>query len=200
MVAVIAVIVAFIVANLRQGKQPIPQSSPVGSAVISDNRQTYTSPYFSFQDTGGKWIFEKNRSNANTYIYDKYQATSLIAEIIFYVNQQPYFGNGFTRVLPVRIANGNSFEPTGVSDPCVTQYSPNEPHITKTIEFNGTSMICNAGDNQYSVVVGEVGGNYNLPMNQTSGIPLQLQISYKYDGVNPDSSSLLNVIRSFHTL
>jgi hypothetical protein len=197
--AVIGVAAGFIFANLHGSPKPAAQSSPAKNTVISDNSETYTTPFFNFRDTGGKWVLEKSRSTSDTFIYDKYQSNTLLGEIVFYVNHQVYMGNGFTRVLPVRLANDNSFELTGVSDPCVSQYGANEPHITKEIEFNGTRMYCNAGDSQYSVVVAEIGGDSNLNMKLKNGTPVQIEITYKFDGLQPDASSLLNIISSFQT-
>jgi hypothetical protein len=197
---VVGVMGVFVYANLHTGPKNAAQTSPVINTEITGDITTYQSPYFKFQDSGDKWVLEKDRTTNSKFIYVKYHGQSLIGSIIFYVNQDTYMGAGTTRVLPVRLVNDNSFQVTSVSDPCVSQYGLNEPHLTKEIDDQGTRMYCAAGNDQYTVIVSEIGGDYHLHLKRPDGTPLLIEITYSSNEIDPSSSSLISVISSFQTI
>lgn len=176
-------------------------TSGVQNEVISDNSIVYTSPYFKFADTGAKWAQVKNQQNSpNIFIYDKFNGQTLLGEMTFYINQEADQINGYTRVLPVRLVNDNSFEVTGVSDPCVSQYAPTEAKFPKVIKFNGALMKCNPTTGLYTVIVSEIGGDYHLHLKRSGGLPIQLEIIFSLNGLDPTVVNFRDIMNSFQVL
>jgi hypothetical protein len=177
-------------------------SQPVSTAqvtTVADPKETFTGPYFQFQDTG-KWSFDKHDSTNNKYVYLKYQKNELLHQLNIYVNQTPPPLNlAVQRALPLRIVNNNSFDITNVSSPCVAQYAQGELHREKEISINGAVMLCDPDNAQYSVVLSEIGGSYELKMVRPGGTAIQFVITYTDLGLDPQPDSLLNIAGSFQT-
>src|SRR5437868_824054 len=58
--------------------------SSVQTSEITDNKETFKSPSFQFQDTG-KWVLDEKDSNQNKFIYLKYRGQVLEHQLIVYV-------------------------------------------------------------------------------------------------------------------
>lgn len=178
----------------------IPAISDISQQVISDQTNTYITSYFQFQDTG-KWVIDKNSSTPNTFHYLKYRGQLLENQLIIYVNHEPPSGDIATlRVLPVRIAGNETFETTGVSDPCGNQYTKGESHAVKIVTINGAAMYCDSETPLYSVVISEIGGDYHLNLRRPDGTNLKFIIVYRDMTLQPNSSSLLKIANSFKVL
>lgn len=192
----------YVYQNTKQAnKNDSGVTSGVQTQIISDNSIIYTTAYFKFQDTGAKWVREPDQhNNPNIFIYDKFSGQTLLGEMIFYINQEANTLNGFTRVLPVRLVNDNSFEVTGVSDPCVSQYAPNEAKFPKTIKFNGALMKCNPTTGLYTVIVSQIGGDYHLRLERSNGSPIQFEITLSLNGLDPSTVNFREIINSFQAL
>ena len=191
---------AFYIYGGLRGLPSKPKVSALQDTQISSPMTTFTSPYFQFQDTG-KWVFDKADSTPNKFIYTKYNGQEIEHQLIIYVNQVPIpLDLATPRVLPVRIVNDNSFEVTGVSDPCSNQYAPGEPHRVEELAINGADMLCDPDNSQYFVVVSQIGGNYQLPLKRANGAAIQLVITYKDVGLDAQPDSLMNIASSFKTI
>jgi hypothetical protein len=177
-----------------------PPISDIQTQVISDQTNTYVTSYFQFQDTG-KWVLDKHSSTATKFHYLKYNGQVLENQLIIYVNQEPPSGDIATlRVLPVRIASNETFETTGVSDPCGNQYTKGESHAVKTVTINGASMYCDSDTPLYSVVISEIGGDYHLNLRRPDGSNTRFIIIYRDMTLQPNSNSLLKIANSFKVL
>ena len=177
-----------------------PAISDISQQVISDQTNTYITSYFQFQDTG-KWVLDKNSSTPNTFHYLKYRGQVLENQLIIYVNHEPPSGDIATlRVLPVRIAGNETFETTGVSDPCGNQYAKGESHAVKIVTINGASMYCDSDTPLYSVVISEIGGDYHLNLRRPDGSSTKFIIVYRDMTLQPNSNSLLKIANSFKVL
>lgn len=201
-VAVLIIVVGaaglYILNNLRQ-KPPAPVSN-AETSVVSDKKETFTGPYFQFQDNG-KWSLDKNDSTANHFVYLKYRKNQLEHQMDIYVNQVPIPLNLATpRVLPVRIVNNNSFDVTSVSQPCSNQYAKGELHKIKELSVNNAVMLCDPDSSLYYVVLSEINGDYRLKLTRPNGTPIQFVMTYKELDLQPDPNSLINVAGSFKTL
>jgi hypothetical protein len=120
--------------------------------------------------------------------------------MIIYVNQVPtplYLA--VSRVLPVRIVNSNSLQAIGVSDPCGNKYAAGEAHHTKEVSINGATMLCDPDSTQYTVVLSEEGGDYQLHLQRPNGQAIQFVITYQDLGLTPTSDSIVNIADSFQT-
>jgi uncharacterized protein (UPF0333 family) len=177
-------------------------SQPISTAqvtTVANPEETFTGPYFQFKDTG-KWSFDKHDSTDNKFVYLKYQKNELLHQLNIYVNQTPnplYLA--VQRVLPLRIVNNNSFDITNISSPCGAQYAKNELHRVKELSINGAVMLCDPDNAQYTVVLSEINGNYQLKMVRPGGTSIQFVITYQDLGLDPQPDSLLNIASSFQT-
>jgi hypothetical protein len=177
-----------------------PDTSKVQTAQVSSNMSAFRSPYFQFRDTG-KWVLKADESNANKYIYYKYKGLNVEHQLIVYVNQVPiplYLATA--RVLPVRIVNNDSLDITTVSEPCVSHYAGNELHKIKTVSINQAQMLCDPDTPQYSVVLSQIDGNYQLNMTRTDGSPVKLVVTYRDLRLNPGPDTLINIAKNFQAL
>jgi hypothetical protein len=198
-VAAFVVVGYFIYNGLRGG----PKSSPVSgveNTQITDNKQTFTDTFFQFQDTG-TWVVDKNNSTDHKRVYHKFRKNVLEHEMIVYINQVPIpLYLAVPRALPVRIVNNNSLQPTAVTGPCGGQYAKGELHKVKEISIANATMLCDPDSSQYSVVISEINGNYQLNLKRPNGTPIQFVITYKDLGLAPQPDSLINIASSFKTL
>lgn len=177
-----------------------PAISDISQQVISDQTNTYVTSYFQFQDTG-KWVLDKNASTSSTFHYLKYRGQVLENQLVVYVNHEPPSGDIATlRVLPVRIAGNESFETTGVSDPCGNQYAKGESHAVKTVDINGASFYCDPDTPLYSVAISEIGGDYHLNLRRPDRSNTKFIIVYRDMTLQPNSNSLLKIANSFKVL
>ncbi|MGH7157298.1 MAG: hypothetical protein ACREGG_04280 [Candidatus Saccharimonadales bacterium] len=197
-VAAVGAIAYFVYSNDHN-----PAAKPVSTATtttVAAPEETFTGPYFEFQDTG-KWSFDKHDSTDNRFVYQKYNKNELQHELDIYVNQVPIPLNlAVPLVLPVRIVNDNSLDITNVSSACGAQYAPGELHKVKELVINGATLLCDPDSPSYDVVLSEINGNYQLKMVRPNGQPIQFVIIYKDLGLAPQPDSLLNVASSFKTL
>jgi hypothetical protein len=199
--AAIILIGVFIYVNLRGGQKPPPAISPVQSSVISDNKQVFTGPYFKFSDTG-KWVLDKASTTANRFTYIDYLGQEIEGQLNIYVdvNNVPLPIEPVSRALPVRIVNDNSFQVTGVTDPCANQYPPGAQQVDKNVTVDNSGIYCDPGTPQYSVVFSEIGGDYHLPLKRANGAPINFEITYLNQDINPQPDNLLNIASSFQAL
>lgn len=185
--------------DLRRDVQR-PNVSKVQTTQISDNMNTFRSSYFQFRDTG-KWVLKTDESNVSKYIYYKYKGLNVEHQLVVYVNQVPiplYLAS--SRVLPIRIVNNNSLDITTVSEPCVQHYMASELHKVKTVSINQAQMLCDPDTPQYSVVLSQIDGNYQLKMTRTDGSPVQLVVTYRDLRLKPGPETLLVIAKSFQAL
>ncbi|MBI5906942.1 hypothetical protein HY857_02700 [Candidatus Saccharibacteria bacterium] len=177
-----------------------PETSKVQTAQVSSDMSTFRSSYFQFRDSG-KWVLKADESSANKYIYYKYKGLNVEHQLIVYVNQVPiplYLATA--RVLPVRIVNNDSLDITTVSEPCVSHYVGSELHKIKTVSINQAQMLCDPDTPQYSVVLSQIDGNYQLNMTRTDGSPVKLVITYRDLRLNPGPDTLINIAKNFQAL
>jgi len=194
----IGVIAAFIYVNLKASPKVVPQTSPEQNITISTPMQTFVNQYFKFSDTG-KWVLDK-ATTANKIVYIEYHGEEIQGQLDVYVNQVPIpLYLAVPRVLPVRLINDNSFQVTGVSDPCGDQYGT-EPHREKDVTINGATMLCDPDNPQYEVVVGQIGGDYLLHLKRTDGTPISFVIIYLDQKLDPDPQTIVNIAGSFQAL
>lgn len=165
-----------------------------------DGPQLFRSSYFEFSDTS-TWIYAPNDSTATKLTYLLYEDGVPAHSLTVYVNQTPLQPNlAVTRVLPVQIKNGNSFTIGSISAPCSSQYSATDLKRIRTLSISGTSMLCVPDSPQFSVVVGQVGGNYNLTLKRSDGQLANYIIIYLNLSVNPDPSPFLRIMQTFQAL
>lgn len=195
---VVGILVAAIFLDLHRNTKK-PDISKVQTEKVSDNMSTFRSPYFQFRDTG-KWVLDQN-STSQKFIYSKFQGLLPQHQLIVYVNQVPIPRFlAVSRVLPVRIVNGNSFNVTSVSSHCGSTYGPQEPHRVKTVSINEANMLCDPDMAQYTVILSQINGDYQLHLQRLDGTPVTLIITYLDGTLAPEPSTLLRLANSFQAL
>jgi hypothetical protein len=201
LVAITAVIATCV--YVYRGLNKPSTSSPISSAEnteISDAHSTFISPYFQFQDTG-KWVLDKNGTTSNKFVYHKFRQNVLEHTLVVYVDlTPPPLDLEVSRALPIRIVNDNSFDVTNVSDPCIKQYSPTELHKVKAVTISGAAMLCDPDTPQYTVILSEITGDYNLRLKRGDGTYKKFIITFRDLNVYPKSASILNIASSFKAL
>lgn len=198
-IAIIAAgaIAYFIYSGSRQPSQSA--TSGVTNSQVTGGLTTFSNDYFQFQDTG-TWVIDKKDTSASRVVYLKYNKNVELAELIVYINQTPIpLYLAAPRVLPVRIVNDNSFQPTEVSNPCVNQYPKGALHRVQEVTISNATMLCDPDATDYFVILSEIGGDYTMNLKLSSGKPISFVITYRDVGTGNPPDSLLNIASSFKT-
>lgn len=204
------ILIAFIVVILLAGawlfidssrsNPEINQTSSVQEIQVNNNLNTFKNDLFSFQDSG-KWVLSKHESDASKYVYYKYNGLDILSQLIVYVNQVPIpLDLASSRALPVRIVNNDSFDVTSLSGHCIGSYAAGELHKVKIVNVDYTDMLCDPDTPQFTVVLGEINGNYDLSMKRSNGSPVKLVVRYRDMRLQPNSDFVLQVANSFKVL
>lgn len=162
--------------------------------------QTFRSTYFQFSDTA-TWEYDKRDSTPTKFIYLSYVGGLPAHLVTVYVNQVPPDGDlATTRVLPVTIRGGNAFDVGKVSDLCNTQYMAGAPKLIRLVSISGTNMLCVPDSPQYTLAVGQVGGDYHLTLRRQDGQAAQYIILYHNLTVTPSPTDFLRIMKTFQAL
>lgn len=180
---------AVVFADLRKNTEPATPVSKAETTEISDKINTFQSDYFKFSDRGN-WVYSKEDSEEMKIVYYKYRLKTLEHSLTVWVDQTPIsLYLSASRVLPVRLVNHNRLDSTNVSRPCGAEYNSKPPRPIKLLEIENAKMLCDPDSVFYTVILAEIGEDYNLNMRHTSGKPVQFVIQYRnYTGDNaPDT-------------
>lgn len=182
--------------NSKEGSQ-----SPVGKKIISNiaGPKLFKNQFFEFYSSDDWRLL--NEGSPNKIGYAQYSDGVVAASFVVYVNQTPIPDQlKATMALPVSI-NGNSFSKIGsISEPCGQTYAPNALKVIKEISISSTSMLCQPDSSVYTLIVGQVGGDYNLKMVRSSGQVANYIIIYTSSSFIPSAASFMNLIPTFKSL
>ena len=182
------------------GRSKKPAVSEKQTVALNNGLQTFRSTYFQFQDSG-KWVLKTSESNSGKYVFYKYRGLAVEHQLIVYINQVPIpLYLAVARAVPVRIVNNNSLDATSVTGPCGNTYGVGELHKVKIVSLNGADMLCDPDTPQFSVVLAEIGGNYQFTLHRISGTPIKFVITYRDLRLNPGPDTILQVANSFQAL
>lgn len=196
---VVGVLVGILLLDIHRNPEKA-QTSKVQTGQISDSLGTFGSPYFKFRDTG-KWVLDTKNSTQDKFVYTKFKGLDAVYQMIVYVNHVPIQNLlATTRVLPVRIVNGNSFDTTNVSDPCGKYYAAQDLHKVKVVSINEANMLCDPDSPQYNVQLSEITGDYQLHLKRLDGTPIMFVITFHDGNLDPGPQTLLKVATSFEAL
>lgn len=185
--------------DLYQKNKPKTETSAAEKVHISSIITTFHTPYFEFQDSG-KWVLFKKDSSKSKFVFYKYRGLQPQQQLVVYINQQPiplYLAT--SRVVPVRIVNENSLDVTNIYGPCGAQYQAGDLHKVKTMDIQGAKMLCDPDTPQYSVVLSEMNGNWQLNMKRKNGSAISFVITFKDMTFNPGPESILRIANTFKT-
>ncbi len=162
--------------------------------------QLFRSSYFEFSDSS-TWVYTSYDSTATMLTYLLYESGVPAHSLTVYINQTPTQDDlAVNHVLPVQIKNGNSFTVGSVSPACDSQDPNASSESIHTMTLSGSSIICRPDSPQFSMVVGQVGGNYNLSLRRSDGKMANYIIVYHNLTVNPDPAPFVRIMQSFQTL
>jgi len=202
-IIIIFILIAIVIVDLwvQNHDEQYPTSKTLISETPTDIK-FYTTSYFQFADTG-IWQFEKNQSNSQMFVFQKYLGKSNIVQhrLTVYINQTPiplYLAS--PRVLPVKVKNNNAFEASEVSQPCGTRYVSGELHKIKTLSMDGTNLLCDPDLTQYKVVFGKVGGNYSIKLKRANGSYATYVIIYQSLVLSPRPDTAVQIANNFQAL
>jgi hypothetical protein len=198
---VFGAIVAFVIYDFYHLKHQ-NSKKPVGVTYEQQiaGAQTFTSSYFQFSDAS-KWVYAPNDSTATKLTYLLFVSGLPAHSLTVYVNQTPILDDlAVTRVLPVQLKNNNSFTIGSISVTCGSLYQPTDLKRVRTIALGGTSMLCVPDSPQFSVIVGQVGADYNLPLTRSDGEIAHYIIIYRNLTVDPDPTPFLRIMKTFKAL
>lgn len=195
-VLLIAVATVLLV-DASRGDKSQPDTSAVQSITIGETLDSIKTDFFTFKDKG-KWALSKRESTQTKYVYFKYRGVQPQYQLTVYVNEEPiplYLAG--SRVLPVRIVNDNSFDVTNVYGPCGSTYKPGELHKVKTVDIEGAKMLCDPDTPQYSVVLSEVGGDWQLNLKRRDGSSAKYVITFRDMTLEPRPETIKTIADSF---
>jgi hypothetical protein len=199
---VILILVVLFLINLGHISSNGSSKSVIGNAYIQKfaEPQTFTSEYFQFTDNE-KWVYAPNDSTSNKITYLLYQSGVLAHSLTVYVNQTPLQDDlVVTRVLPVQITGGNSFIIGSISQTCGSTYAANIGKVIKNVVLENSSFLCVPDSPEYTVIVGQVGANYNLSLKRADGETANYIIIYHNLSVNPNPMPFLSIMRTFKAI
>jgi hypothetical protein len=199
---IIIAVVLLLILNLNKISNPNVKSAR-GATIVKNigGAKTFKSAYFEFSDTNN-WVYAPNDSTPNKLTYLLYSGGVLAHSITVYVNQAPIENNlATTRVLPVSITNSDSFGLGVISSPCSTLYSSTDLKDIKPVSISGTSFLCVPDSPEYLVIVGQVGGNYNLSLRRSNGqIASYIIIYHNLAATDPNPQPFLDAMQTFKAL
>jgi hypothetical protein len=162
--------------------------------------RTFKSSYFQFSDNED-WVYAPNDSTPTKLTYLLYEDGVPAHSVTVYVNQTPLQTDlAVTRALPVQILNGSSFNVGSISAPCSSTYTASDKKVIKPVSISGTTILCVPDSPQYSVIVGQIGSDYDLSLKRSDGEIANYIIIYTNLSVNPDPSPFLTIMKSFKAL
>ncbi|HEX4774692.1 MAG TPA: hypothetical protein VH234_04195 [Candidatus Saccharimonadales bacterium] len=197
------IIAGVLVVFFDVGRQAQATNRPIGNTLHSTiaGPQTFRSAYFQFMSSD-QWLYAPNDSTPNKLTYLLYQDGVPAHSITVYVNQVPLQGDlAVTRVLPVQIVGGNSFTLTGdISDTCGSLYKSTDLKRIKPVTLSGTNILCVPDSPQFTVIVGQVGADYNLMLKRNNGTTARYIIIYRNLSVTPDPTPFTRLIKTFQAV
>lgn len=195
-----ALAAAIVAVDLARNDAPGPQTSATQNIEVSDTMNVFQTDYFRFKDIG-KWVLNKRESTPRKFAYNKFRGEQPQYQMTIYVNEEPiplYLAT--SRVVPVRIVNNNTLDATSIYGPCGSVYKPGELRKVKTVTVGGANMLCDPDTPQYSVVLAEVNGNWQLNLQSRDGSPVKFVITFRDQTSDPGPQTILRIANSFKSL
>lgn len=193
-------VIYFFVGYLHDQKTASNQSSESEktSSFIAPSINIFKTPFYQFQ-APKSWSEIPNESNSSRFVYRSIKSNLIGQELDIYVDQIPANLEA-TRVLPANFVSGNTgLNPTIVSEHCIKALNGQSSSAPVDVNFMGVKFRCDSDNTNYSVLVGQVGDDSVLNMIRPEGTKVAYTIYYTNLGSIPDSSELIQMIKSFQT-
>ncbi|HEX5456479.1 MAG TPA: hypothetical protein VFW77_03885 [Candidatus Saccharimonadales bacterium] len=159
--------------------------------------QNFSTRYFSFE-TDKSWHFVPKESTSAKFVYRSSNKNIVKSDLIVYVNSLPR-DLLVTHVLPVRI-NTDRFSVGDVSGHC-RDYLKDiiRPGDNNPVEgvVDGVRVKCQVDGTSNTVVIGQVKGNYQVPLTGSNGKVNEYYIVYHDLEFMPQFAQFVNIAWSF---
>lgn len=183
----------------QEKNNKLPQTA-VRSQQVVNSKKTFKNGFFQFTDYG-KWVHNQDESTSNKMVYYKYRGVLVEHQITVYINKVPEPAElAVSRVLPVRVVNGNSLDAAGVSATCDKFYDSVQRTQIKQVLVGGANIMCDPNSTDYSVILSEIGGDWIINLRRFSGANIQFAVIYRNLTANPEPYTIKNVAASFQAL
>ncbi len=196
LLCLVLIAIAYVLVDARW--QDVAQPEPVSkqSQVIRlRGDRLMSSPYFQFQ-APKDWVEVPNETTATTYVYRRYNVHLIEKELRLYTEPAKDVIKT-ARVLPVTIKD-QQLVATSVSELCrQAPYFSARPLMPHIVQWQNVSFLCDSESNAYTVTVGQVGGNNDLPIRRPNGDAGHYQIIYRDLSAEQKPDDLLAIIDSF---
>lgn len=187
----------YIISNYFQEETILTDAPVENVGFFAPSTQIFRSPYFQLQ-ANKSWAQDLNASTTNKFIYRSYNGPLIEQEVIIYVNDIP---NDIvvTRTLPVKVnETSKSLSLLPVSEACGKNL-PDKKRLVQQATVNGVMVKCNVDDNNYTLLVGVVGGTTSFNMMRPDGSTAKYAIYYRDVTANPGSLALEELLKTFQT-
>lgn len=177
---------------------PQTTTSHTATSVITPSVRIFKTPYFQFQ-APDSWLEVQNESTSNKFIYRSLRSSLIEHEIVVYVNQIPANLES-SRVMPVTFKTNNTeLDPGDVSGHCINVLG-GKPNVNAVdIIVASVHLKCDSDTTNYTVLVGQRGGDTVLKMNRPDGTNASYSMYYTNLRAVPDSIELNDILKSFQT-
>lgn len=173
------------------------------TSVQSANVSVYRTKYFQFQ-APQEWVSVENESTDKKFVYLKKTEAQFLQKLVIYVDRPTTDREAdfkLTRVLPVQISElGNLIQQSNVSDHCNNSFPKDGYRDPRRITHNEVSFVCDPDSQQYSILVGEIGGSEELEVNTSDGSKIKLVIVFSDLTAYPNTGDLYNIVSSLNIL
>jgi len=194
-----ALVVIIAAAGLTGYKLYRQLDEPSQETATSANKNSagYVNPYFVFHDLPG-WTVD-HQSTAHLAIYERHNNGTLTQRFKIYIDTSPDIAEvAASRVLPVRIVNHESLNAGSVSAEC-KNFLPLSQMTMAIAEVNGVSMPCDPQADNYSVVLAQIGGDYQIKLNHAHSPTNYIFVYYDFRST-PQPDDLIRLINSLKSV
>ncbi len=198
LIILIAVAVWIILSLLSNRSKPAVVESKGSKGFLSDNKQDYTTEYFSFR-AAGTWRLQEDSSSAKHFLYVNYRGAVAEEQLEVYIDVGPP-QRATAYVVPVDIIDGSRFSVSPISEQCKVYVLDKNNRSQQNVTYLGTQFLCRPDSTVPDVVVGRKGGDTVLAMKRADGSTRNYFIYYRDSRFTPELDEINELLQSFKAL
>ncbi|MCA9347668.1 hypothetical protein KC930_03775 [Candidatus Saccharibacteria bacterium] len=196
----LALMVPIIIYIVISTLPPAPVTGKTIDKGSFDPNTTIKTNWFSFRVAKTWQAVPELTKEDSLYTYREMQGPNPQGLLQIYINRKPVSSEAyFSRVVPVTIIDGNSFEVGDLQPDCTTTTTDKNTQNFMANQAN-TLFPCWAGSPQLYIVAGEVGDDNYLTMSHGDGGSAQYMITYRNLAFIENDSTFSSVLKSFKSL
>lgn len=172
------------------------------TSVQSANVSVYRTKFYQFQ-APQEWALSTDSTDTK-FVYFKSTGSLITQKLVVYVNRPVIDREAdfkITRVLPVTVSELGNLMPESAVSPHCKQGSPEGFRSDPSrISYEGVSFVCNHDSEEYNILLGQKGGNENVPMKLKDGTTVTFTIVYSDLTAYPGTGDVFKIATSFTAL